>query len=115
MHEMGIAQQIMNVVMQSLPPDAPDIQIRAINLTLGKLTAIVPQSLSFCMQVITKDTPLEGATLNINEIPFRALCKDCGKESEIADLPFQCRHCEGTNLEPLSGRELIVDSIEVED
>ena len=46
MHEMGIAIQILNIVKESLPPDE-EVKVKAIHLRVGKLTAIVPQSLRF--------------------------------------------------------------------
>jgi len=66
MHEMGIAIQIMNIVQQSLPPGEP-AKIKKIHLRVGKLTAIVPASLGFCMEVVTKDGPAEGAELVLRQ------------------------------------------------
>ena len=114
MHEMGIAIQIMNIVQQSLPPGEP-LRVKSINLKVGKLTAIVAPSLKFCMEVITKDTPAEGAELVITEVPVVVACTECGEETEINEPPFACRACGSNKVEILSGREMIVESIEVEE
>ena len=85
MHEMGIAIQILNIVNQSMPPDE-DLKVKSIHLRVGKLTAIVPQSLKFCMEVVTKDTRAQGAELVFTEVPVQAECKECGEVSVIESM-----------------------------
>jgi hydrogenase nickel incorporation protein HypA/HybF len=114
MHEMGIALQIMDIVNQSLPGDE-DLRIKSIQLRVGKLSAVVPQSLRFCMDVVTKDTPAEGAELYVEEVPVMLVCNECGHKTEIDRPPFQCGSCGSADVELISGREMIVDSIEVEE
>ena len=114
MHEMGIAIQIINLVRGSMPPDEP-LRVKAIHLRVGKLTAIVPQSLRFCMDVVTKDTPAEGAEIVFNEVDVTVECGDCGKESVIDEPPFACKECGSDQVEVTGGREMIVESIEVEE
>ncbi len=113
MHEMGIALQILDIVNQSLPRDE-DLRIKSIQLRVGKLSAVVPQSLRFCMEVVTKDTPAEGAELHMEEVPVVLVCEDCGAKTEIERPPFECGGCGGSDVEIVSGREMLVDSIEVE-
>jgi Zn finger protein HypA/HybF involved in hydrogenase expression len=52
--------------------------VERINLKVGKLAAVVPDSLKFCFEVAAKNTPLEGAILHIEEIPVTARCKHVG-------------------------------------
>jgi hydrogenase nickel incorporation protein HypA/HybF len=111
---MGIAIQILNLARGSMPPGEP-LRIRAIHLRVGKLTAIVPQSLRFCMEVVTKDTPAEGARIVLNEVPVKVECEECRKESVIDEPPFACRECGSDKVEVTAGREMIVESIEVEE
>ena len=114
MHEMGIASQIVRIALEYLPPDQP-VRGRALKLRIGKLTAIVPSSLRFCLDIITRETRLAGAAVVIEEVPVRAVCQECGANSEIAEPPFWCSACHGVKLDILSGRELLIDSLEVED
>jgi len=114
MHEMGIAIQIMNIVNQSIPP-GQNLKIKSIALRVGKLSAIVPHSLRFCMGVVTKDTPAEGAELVFEEVPVKLRCAKCGQVTEIEKPPFQCGACGSGEVEIISGREMIVEAIEVEE
>ena len=113
MHEMGIALQIVEIATASLPSDLGEARVAAVNLKVGKLAAIVPESLRFCFDVAVKDTPLAGAKLAIEEIPIVAKCNDCNAEWTIDEPVFTCKTCESGSLEILSGRELDIESLEV--
>lgn len=113
MHEMGIALQIVEIATASLPPDLGAARITRVNLKIGKLAAVVPESLRFCFEVAVKDTALAGAHLTIEEIPVVARCNDCRAQWTIEEPVFTCKKCESGSLEILSGRELDIESIEV--
>ncbi len=80
MHEMGIAMQVVDIATASIPPGMEDVPVECVNLKIGKLAAVVPDSLRFCFEIIIKDTRLEGAKLDIEEVPVKARCKDCNIE-----------------------------------
>ena len=113
MHEMGIALQIIEIATDSIPADAGDVRVEKINLKIGKLAAVVPDSLRFCFDVAIKDTPLDGAKLVIQELPVTARCKDCDTHWTINGPAFTCENCNSGSLEILSGRELDIESIEI--
>jgi hydrogenase nickel incorporation protein HypA/HybF len=113
MHEMGIALQIMEIAAASIPPELKGVTVAKVNLRIGKLAAVVPDSLRFCFEIATKDTALDGAVLHIDEIPVVARCNDCNIEWTIEKAVFQCEKCGGGSLKILSGRELDIDSIEI--
>ena len=113
MHEMGIALQIAEIATASIPKDVGDVRVEKINLKIGKLAAVVPDSLRFCFDVAIKDTPLAGAELVIEELPVVARCKDCDIQWTISQPAFTCENCNSGSLEILSGRELDIESIEI--
>ena len=113
MHEMGIALQIVEIATASLPADLGAARVAAVNLKIGKLAAVVPESLRFCFDVAVKDTPLAGARLVIEELAVVARCKECNAQWTIDEPVFTCKTCQSGSLEILSGRELDIESIEV--
>jgi hydrogenase nickel incorporation protein HypA/HybF len=113
MHEMGIALEIINIATASIPPDMRSARVERVNLKIGKLSAVVPDSLRFCFDIVSKDTPLAGAELTIEETPVVARCKDCDARWSIAEPVFTCKACNSGALEILSGRELDIVSIEI--
>ena len=113
MHEMGIAMQIVEIAVASIPSDLKSAQVKRVNLRVGKLAAVVPESLQFCFQIAIQDTSLRDADLNIEEIPLRIKCTDCNDEWTAHEPVFVCRKCQSGAIEMLSGRELDITSIEV--
>ena len=115
MHEMGIALQIIEIASGSIPQSETPIQVEKVNLKVGKMAAIVSDSLRFCFEIAAKDSLLSGAALHIEEVPVRARCKDCHHEWTIDELVFQCPQCGSGQLDIISGRELNIESIEIAD
>jgi hydrogenase nickel incorporation protein HypA/HybF len=113
MHEMGIALQIIEIATASIPSNLKDVRIEKVNLKIGQLAAVVPESLRFCFEVAVKETPLEGARLAIEEVPVVAKCKDCNTRWTINGPAFSCEDCGSGSLDILSGRELDIESIEI--
>ena len=114
MHEMGIAAQIVEISIASIPDSYKNARVESIHLKIGKLTAIVQESLRFCFEAIAKDTPLSGATLNIEEVPIVARCLSCQNEWTIDAAVFVCPECRSGEIDVVSGRELDIVSIEIE-
>ncbi|GAB6144289.1 hydrogenase maturation nickel metallochaperone HypA [Desulfocicer niacini] len=115
MHEMGIAQQMLSIALGAIPGDLLDPRVERLNLRVGRLAAVVADSLSFCFEIISKDTCLEGAELVIETIPVRARCRNCHHEWEVPDVVFTCPSCGMGEIKLVSGRELEVASLELAD
>jgi hydrogenase nickel incorporation protein HypA/HybF len=115
MHEMGIALQIIEIASASIPKSETPVQVEKVNLKVGKMAAIVSDSLRFCFEIAAKDSLLAGAVLHIEEVPVRARCKDCHDEWTIGEPVFQCPQCGSGKLDIISGRELNIESIEIAD
>jgi hydrogenase nickel incorporation protein HypA/HybF len=112
---MGIAMQIIEIAQNALPANQENIQVERVNLKIGKLSSVVPDSLRFCFDIAIKDTPLAGAELVIEEIPVTARCNNCKNEWTIAEAVFFCPRCEKGDINILSGQELNIESIEIAD
>ncbi len=115
MHEMGIAQQLVQIAVDSIPKGIENPRVEILNLKIGKLASVVEHSLSFCFEIITKDTPLENARLNIDFVPVMVHCKSCDKTWEVTGPVFQCPFCEDGDVQMLTGREIEITSLELAD
>ena len=115
MHEMGIAMQIVEIALASIPADLQDVNVAKVNLKVGKLSAVVPDSLRFCFEIAAQDTPLSNADLNIEEVPVVIHCRDCNLQWTISEPAFTCRKCNSGSITVVSGRELDIESIEIDD
>ncbi len=113
MHEMGVAMQIIEIATASIPTDMQSAKVARVNLKIGKLAAIVPDSLRFCFEIAAQETPLAGADLVIVEVPVVARCNDCEAVWTINGPEFICQKCKSGSIHLISGREIDIDSIEV--
>jgi hydrogenase nickel incorporation protein HypA/HybF len=112
MHELGIAENILDIVRQSIPAGKASA-VRNIRLRAGPFAGIVPDSLKFCFDVLSGDAGMAKAALQIEQTPLAASCRDCGNKSEVKNFVFLCPDCGGGNLETVSGKELEIVEIEL--
>lgn len=110
MHELGITQNIVAIAGEH----ANGMPVRRVTLEIGKLTAILPESIRFCFDVCSQGTLLDGAELEIIEKPGLARCRRCGSEVAL-DLPFGVCNCGCQDLQILQGEELSIKELETED
>ena len=110
MHELGITQNIIAIVTEN----AKGKKVQRVLLEIGKLSAIMPESIKFCFDICAQDTILEGAILEILEIPGMAKCRQCGTTFGI-DKPFGICECGSIKLDIITGEELKIKEIEVEE
>ena len=109
MHEMGITQSIVAIVAEQ----AAGRKVTRVTLEIGKLAAIMPDAIRFCFDVVAKGSALDGAVLDIIEVPGRARCLDCGGDLVLTEIFERCS-CGSRRLERISGEELNIKSMEME-
>jgi len=109
MHEFGITQNIVAIATNH----AQNTPITRVTLEIGVLSAVMAEAIHFCFDVCTQGTLLDGAKLDIIEIPGRARCQDCGAETPI-NQPFGiCPNCDSPHLTIIAGEELRIKELEV--
>jgi hydrogenase nickel incorporation protein HypA/HybF len=113
MHEMSIAQSLIEIIEDEMEKHGASV-LRSVRLHIGQMSAVVPDALSFCFQVITEGTALEGARLDMEVIPLKGFCRKCGSEFEIEDYAFVCPICASTEIDSLAGQDLSIVEIEVD-
>jgi hydrogenase nickel incorporation protein HypA/HybF len=110
MHEMALAEGILSVVLDA----AGDEPVRKVDLLVGTLQLVAPQSLHTSLEILSEGTAAENATVHIQEILARFRCNKCKAESAANQPLLQCGQCGSTDLAVISGDELLVDSVELE-
>lgn len=116
MHELQIAANILNIVEEEIQTLGKTEDVKYINLIVGRMRAIIPETLQFSFDVQKKrHQKLENATLTIEEIDIVVKCRNCGYQRKIKEPVFHCEKCLSTDIEIVSGNELYVDSIELND
>lgn len=113
MHEMSIAQSLIDILKEEMLKNNAKT-LRSVRLNVGQMTAIVPDALSFCFQVVTDGTEMEGAKLIMEIIPLRGYCNECEEEFEIKDYAFVCPSCDSKKINTIGGQDLSIVEIEVD-
>jgi hydrogenase nickel incorporation protein HypA/HybF len=86
-----------------------------VDVKVGHLRQVVPDSLTFAFELVAVGTELEGAELVIEEVPARVRCRACEVETTLERFPAHCGACGGFDVEVTGGEELLVDSLEIEE
>jgi hydrogenase nickel incorporation protein HypA/HybF len=119
MHELSIVTSIVETVTETLaalPDTSRGARVLEVRLRVGALASVIPESLEFCWGIASEGTPLEGSKLVVNVLPVVIHCVPCGQDAELEGVQsFRCPRCGEPCSDMRQGRELEIDSIEIED
>jgi hydrogenase nickel incorporation protein HypA/HybF len=110
-HELSLSSAIVNTVAKH----ARGRNVTVVNLRVGRLRQVIPDTLEFYFQFVARDSVCDGARLHQEVIPARLRCRGCEHEWAIEIPAFRCPACAGSDVEVASGDEFEVESIEVEE
>lgn len=113
MHELGVTESIARIVLRHAEANGA-ARVLKVNIKLGELSGIVDHFVSFYWDLVTRETIAQGAELNFTRVPAVARCSSCGEEFGISRYDLTCPRCGELAGEIISGREFLVESIEIE-
>jgi len=112
MHELPFAEGMLAIVLDEVKGVAVN-KITKINLTIGRLSGILPACIRYSFEVLSRKTLAEGAALEISQPEAQVHCRNCEADFTSKGLDdLNCPICNMKNIELLSGRDFTVDSIE---
>ena len=115
MHELSIMASVVETVTESLT-GYPGARVLAVHLKVGALASVVEESLEFCYGIATEATPLAGSRLVVHRLPVVLHCPGCNLDSELDGVQsFRCPRCGAPSHELRQGRELEIDSVEIDE
>jgi len=115
MHALSIVTSIVETVTESLTA-YPGARVLEVRLRVGALASVVPDSLEFCYGIASEGTPLEGSRLEVNVLPVVVHCERCAQDAELDGVQsFRCPRCGELCGEIRQGRELEIESIEIDE
>lgn len=112
MHELSVASDMIRIISDVL--EGPR-RLERVNVTIGPLSGISPDSLSFCFATVARESGFGEPELHIEEIAARLVCLDCGTEYNARDFYDGCPDCGSIMRRILTGSEFTIDSVELED
>lgn len=110
MHELALCGSIADIVTKH----AAGRPVGTVRLKVGQLRQVVPDTLTYCWELVTSSSPLEGAELAIERVAARLRCDTCGVEHDMGDdFVFACPACDGTTVSVVAGEEFLITSMDV--
>jgi hydrogenase nickel incorporation protein HypA/HybF len=115
-HELSIAQAVVEIAAaHAARADASaPVRVVAVHVRIGRLRQVVPEALRLGFELCADGTPVEGATLECEDVPIAVVCRACTARRALDGFPLACPACGSFELDVVSGEELIVDALELE-
>lgn len=107
MHEYGLVQDVVNLVLQRSPPESGR-KVACVRIEVGEFLVASRESLETAYEVLTRGTPLDGSRLEVSSVSGRARCEACGFEGSGADLGEDIAEPPTVLLCPTCGAPLLV-------
>lgn len=123
MHELSLSSAILDTVLRH----ADGRPVSNVEIRLGRLRQVVPDSLEFYFEIVSQETVAAGAALEMELVDALMRCTSCSHEwdpappaaedpSQLMLLPqFRCPACAEAGAEVVTGEEFEVASIIVDE
>lgn len=111
MHEIRIAEDLSAIVLEAAKTENLS-KVTRVNISFGQMVQIVPDIFEFAFREIVRDTIAHDADIDIEIIPVKMRCKNCGCDFNVKENRFSCIICNSSDLEIVNGKELFIKSIE---
>ena len=111
MHELSVARAVVDIATRH----AGGRRVTAVQLRVGHLRQVVPDSLAFYFEHVARGTLCEGAALEYEIVAANLGCARCGAAWRLDETSFRCPQCGSADVAVEAGNEFEVESIEVEE
>jgi len=110
MHEVSVMRNLLEIVEATAEKEGAG-RIDVVHLRIGEMAGINFESLKFAFEILSRGTRAEGGRLEFDRVALRGRCSECSREFHPEDFVFRCPECGSARVEIISGREMEVDYI----
>jgi hydrogenase nickel incorporation protein HypA/HybF len=115
MHEVSLVEALVEQVESEVRRAGQAGRVVQLKVRIGRLSGVNAESFRFAFEMVAPETSLAGARLDLELSPAMCRCMTCGGHTPIDELVPQCPACGSPAIHFEGGRELMLDSIELED
>jgi hydrogenase nickel incorporation protein HypA/HybF len=115
MHELAIVEALIEQVGREVENAGHHGPVQRVELSIGRLSGVSCPSLRFALKLLAPGTVIEKAEVAIVEPKAVCACRTCGAAVEIDDLVSACPQCGSSEISIAGGREMLLQSIDLED
>ena len=111
MHEMALAEEVLQIVQEAARREGVS-RVSALWLEVGQLSSVEPEAMRFCFDAVARGSIAADARLEILVAPGRAWCNACATSIALTALGEACPHCGGYDLRITDGEQMRVREME---
>jgi hydrogenase nickel incorporation protein HypA/HybF len=115
MHELSIVEALIDQVGRELEQAHERGRVQRVELSIGRLSGVNCDSVRFAFQLLSPGTLMENSEIVIQQRKAVCHCQTCNARTEIDDLVVRCPQCQSNEISIEGGRELLLQSIEIEE
>ena len=112
MHEVGLMQEAVRIALTNAERSGAT-RIHALTLRIGPLAGVEMEALRLAFDVVTPNTPAEGAMLHLDEVSVTCWCMECECLFQPGASVFRCPRCSRLSADVRQGREFDLVAMEV--
>ena len=112
MHEMSLAEGVLQLIEDAAREQQFE-KVTTVWLEIGQLSGVEVEAMSFCFDVVTRDSIADGARLEIIALPGAGWCMKCAMTVPMTEVFGECPECGGHQLQVTGGTEMRVKELEV--
>lgn len=109
---MSLAEGVLQLIEDAAREQQFE-KVTAVWLEIGRLSGVEVEAMSFCFDVVTRDSIADGARLEIIALPGTGWCMKCAMTVPMAEVFGECPQCGGHQLQVTGGTEMRVKELEV--
>lgn len=117
MHEMSLIKPVVEIVLDQCKGHSVKA-VTEVRLAIGEMHDVVDEYIPGLFKFLARGTVAEHAKVVIRKIPMTVRCNGCGEIFRIDvhdESTWRCARCgDRQNYHLYSGREFLIESIEVE-
>jgi hydrogenase nickel incorporation protein HypA/HybF len=113
MHEMSLMTSVLDAVETSARENNAS-RIVEVRLVIGAMSEVMEEAMDFAFEALTPGTLAQGARLVMTKVTPKSRCLACATEFEHDRFHFSCPTCDSLATELIAGRELYIESMEIE-
>ncbi len=114
MHELAICQSLLASVEQTVRSHKAQAASK-VTVSIGPLSGIEPPLLKRAWTIARAGTLAQNALLTISVTPLIVKCSACGHEGHAQANRLICEHCSDWRVTLLSGDEMLLSSVELDE
>ncbi|MFX0113852.1 MAG: hydrogenase maturation nickel metallochaperone HypA [Candidatus Hodarchaeota archaeon] len=120
MHELSLADSIINTALDVAKEHGAN-SIKQVTIEIGSFALVQLDQLKFCIDIIAEKTIAAQAHFKILQKAGEISCLECGFNGKVKEAEeytfgmslFACPRCSSLSTQILSGREVIVRSVDL--